>query len=112
MIEKQFMKIIEDANKIMFDTRSASDFLSYYEFVKFFENKSKISRNDFIIGCNFAYGWMPTILNFKNENEEEIDICVDLVNRAKENKALFVDFQITDTSFSMKKPLNNTTWNC
>ena len=27
-------------------------------------------------------------------------------------REIFVDFQITDTSFSIKKPLNNTTWNC
>ncbi len=37
---------------------------SYIEFVKFFKNKDEIYKEDFIIGCHFVYGWMPTILYF------------------------------------------------
>lgn len=71
---KLYYEIKNDALSVQLDKRSSSDFLSYFEFVKFFKDKDLITKNDFVIGCNFAYGWMPTILNFKNENEEEIDI--------------------------------------
>lgn len=40
--------------------------LSYPFFIQYFEDRPILTRQDFIIGANFTYAWMPTIFNFKN----------------------------------------------
>ncbi|WP_412474177.1 hypothetical protein [Halobacteriovorax sp. YZS-1-1] len=101
---KSLVEIKRDAKGIQLDSRSASDFLSYFEFIKFFEEKDVISKNDFVIGCNFSYGWMPTILNFKNEKDEEINLCVELVNKARNSQELLRKEELE----ILKKVVNNS----
>lgn len=54
---------------------------SYIYFIKYFENKEILTEEDLVISANFTYGWMPTILNFKNTNFNE---CVDILNKSKQ----------------------------
>lgn len=54
---------------------------SYKYFVSYFSDKSELTELDLVVGANFAYGWMPTILNFKSN---EFDRAVRIINKAKE----------------------------
>ena len=53
------------------ETLRESYSLSYNAFLNFFSEKSILSKQDIIIGANFSYGWMPTILNIYSINLEE-----------------------------------------
>tara|TARA_R110001599_G_scaffold67867_4_gene191387 strand:+ start:6921 stop:7502 length:582 start_codon:yes stop_codon:yes gene_type:complete len=54
---------------------------SYYHFVQFFSGKDELTEQDLVIGANFTYGWMPTILNFKSD---EFAVAVSILNNAKQ----------------------------
>lgn len=54
--------------------------ISYYHFLRFFEERDEITEHDLIISANFTYGWMPTILNFKSD---EFGAVVSILNKAK-----------------------------
>ena len=58
---------------------------SYPSMIKFFEEKEKISYDDFIVGCHMVYGWMPTILKL---GFEEIDELLRVLNKAKTSDVL------------------------
>lgn len=53
---------------------------SYQYFVEYFSDGRALTEMDLVIGANFTYGWMPTILNFKNLN---FDLAVDAINAAR-----------------------------
>ncbi len=53
---------------------------SYDAFLRYFSSKDVITEDDLIISSNFTYGWMPTILNFKDTNFSE---CVEILNKSK-----------------------------
>lgn len=53
---------------------------SYKHFVSYFSEKPQLTELDLVIGANFTYGWMPTILNFKSN---EFDSAVRIINKAK-----------------------------
>jgi hypothetical protein len=53
---------------------------SYQYFVDYFADGRKLSEMDLVIGANFTYGWMPTILKFKDSN---FDAAVDVLNQAR-----------------------------
>ena len=53
---------------------------SYFHFINYFAGRNEITEQDLIIGSNFTYGWMPTILNFKSD---DFDLAVIALNRAK-----------------------------
>ena len=53
---------------------------SYFHFINYFAGRNEITEQDLVIGSNFTYGWMPTILNFKSDN---FQLGVDALNRAK-----------------------------
>jgi len=73
---------------------------SYYHFVKYFESKKKLTEHDLVVGANFTYGWMPTILNFKSE---EFNSAVSILNEAKGLE------RITDEQImTLKKLINNS----
>jgi hypothetical protein len=44
--------------------------VSYPEFLGYFESCGPITNHHLIIAANFAYGWMPTILDFVNRDFE------------------------------------------
>ena len=62
--------------------------VSYPEFLKYFRNVASIDRHHLIIAANFAYGWMPTILDFRSE---QFDNAVGYLTRARERSDLTVD---------------------
>lgn len=53
---------------------------SYFHFINYFAGRNEITEQDLVIGSNFTYGWMPTILNFKSD---EFDLAAAALNRAK-----------------------------
>jgi len=65
---------------------------SYFYFVNYFSDKKVISEEDLVIGSNFAYGWMPTILNFKSD---DFSLAVKILNKAKsQERVSSVDISI------------------
>lgn len=73
---------------------------SYYHFVEYFKDKQEITEHDLVIGANFSYGWMPTILNFKSE---DFDKSVLILNEAKKSERILDDQLIT-----LKQLINNS----
>jgi len=71
-----------------FEIKRQSDYLSYPEFLKYFNDLKTITRHNLTIGINFTYGWMPTIFDFRSDNFEE---ALDILNEAKKGKKLTVD---------------------
>lgn len=53
---------------------------SYFYFVNYFSEKEIITEKDLVIGSNFTYGWMPTIMNFKSN---DFQLAVTILNNAK-----------------------------
>jgi len=83
-----------------FEIKRQSDYLSYPEFLKYFNDLKTINRHNLTIGINFTYGWMPTIFDFRSDNFEE---ALDILNEAKKGKKLTVDNLIL-----LKGLLNNS----
>jgi len=77
-------KLQADESKINLMSKS-SYFISYPEFLKYFGNLEAISRHNLIIGSNFTYGWMPTILDL---NSGDIEDVVSSINTAKRGSPL------------------------
>ena len=71
---------------------------SYKYFVSYFSDKSQLTESDLVVGANFTYGWMPTILNFKSN---EFDSAVRIINKAKKPE------RITDEEILLLKRLIN-----
>ena len=71
---------------------------SYKYFVSYFSERSELTEFDLVIGANFSYGWMPTILNFKSS---EFDKAVKIINKAKNSE------RITDEEILILKRLIN-----
>jgi len=97
-------KTIEDIldRAVCLEKNNAEDVynISYFHFLEFFNNKQRLKKNDLIIGSNFTYGWMPTILNFKTN---EFDSAVSILNKAKNPVRISDDELIT-----LKKLINNS----
>lgn len=55
-------------------------YISYIEFLRYFENITELTKHDLIIGINFVYGWMPTIFDFCSNKFDEALI---VLNKAK-----------------------------
>ena len=73
---------------------------SYCHFIEYFSSKDKLTEQDLVIGANFTYGWMPTILNFKSN---EFVLAVAILNEAKKPD------RISDEKlFILKRLINNS----
>ncbi len=77
--ENTIEKFLIDEKKIVVD-KGSSDFISYVEFVKYFDDFENLTKHNLIIGINFTYGWMPTIFNFKST---KLDQALIILNSAK-----------------------------
>jgi hypothetical protein len=77
-------KIIEDASKIQIE-KNASFINSYKEFIKYFADKDVLNEHHIIISSHFTYGWMPTIIDLKNDS---INGIVTMLNEVKKGKIL------------------------
>lgn len=72
-------RLLEDEARIdLFD--KSSYFISYPEFLTYFQNLNTLTRHNLIIASNFTYGWMPTILDLNPEKFDEVEL---LLNAAK-----------------------------
>jgi hypothetical protein len=71
-------KLLQDGNTFRIGNRS--DYISYYEFLKYFKDLTTITKHHLIIGINFTYGWMPTIFDFCSDNFNE---ALVVLNNAK-----------------------------
>jgi len=58
---------------------------SYSEFIEYFKNIEIIEKHHLIISSHFVYGWMPTIINLRLENLNEV---LNLLNQAKKGVLL------------------------
>lgn len=54
--------------------------ISYPEFISYFKSIPIITKHHLVIGINFTYGWMPTILDFRTDRFEE---SVEILNKVK-----------------------------
>lgn len=61
---------------------------SYYHFLAYFLDKDRITEHDLVIGANFVYGWMPTILNFKSN---DFASAVSILNQLKSGTRISED---------------------
>lgn len=83
-----------------FTIERESDHISYHEFIKYFSDVKEITKHNLIIGINFTYAWMPTILKLRNKQFEE---NVEILNRVKRGEPIKIsDFQ------SLKSLFNNS----
>ena len=73
---------------------------TYPEFIQFFKNINSISKHDLIISSHFVYGWMPTIIELKFQNMEEV---LKSLNKAKSGAILTIaELEL------LKKTINNS----
>lgn len=93
-------KIIERASCLESDKEEDKYNKSYYHFVKYFEEKETVTEHDLVVGANFTYGWMPTILNFKSD---EFSLAVSILNDAKGADRISDEQLIT-----LKRLINNS----
>ena len=73
-------KILERSTCLEVDNHEDRYNKSYYHFVNYFSGKDELTEQDLVVGANFTYGWMPTILNFKSD---EFAAAVSILNEAK-----------------------------
>lgn len=79
MIER---RLIKDSKSLDW-TDSASFILSYRHLTEFFDKPYPLTESDFVIGSHYAYGWMPTVLDFK---PTKLGRCVEILNRVKDKQ--------------------------
>lgn len=79
---------------------------SYPEFIKYFERIKKIENHHLIIGANFTYGWMPTILLFKNNNSESV-ICN--LNKLRAENYNLVENDVEEIRIFLNNSISGTT---
>jgi len=73
---------------------------TYPEFIQFFKNINSISKHDLIISSHFVYGWMPTIINLKFQDMEDV---LKSLNKAKSGAILTIaELEL------LKKAINNS----
>ena len=78
-----FEKFLNDC--YCYEVRKQTYDYSYPEFLEYFKNVDTITRHNLIIGINFTYGWMPTILDFQSDDFDE---AVSILNKAKNGNNL------------------------
>ena len=83
-----FEKFLADGEKIEIKRNSYSYYISYPEFLKYFQNLKTITKHNLIIGINFTYGWMPTIFDFRSDKFDE---ALNILNKAKKDNKLTKD---------------------
>jgi hypothetical protein len=82
----KFIDIKSDVDKFKIDRKS--DHTSYREFVAYFNSLKEINIHNMIIGINFVYGWMPTIFEFKKDDDKSFNDTLQLLNKVKNETLL------------------------
>lgn len=96
-------KIIEEFKSIDLTFPGAKSYLkSYAAFVRFFKREpdTPLTEDDLVIGIHFAYGWMPTIFEFKHH---DLTAAITIINVAR-NGVLLTSVELT----VLKTLLNNS----
>lgn len=68
------------------------EFLSYREFIRYFEDLDSITLHNLIIGIYFTYGWMPTMLKLKSRDLAGV---LHIIQKAK-NRNRLEESEISD----------------
>lgn len=81
-------QLIEEARKFQIEDETQSYLHSYPYFINYFANiqNHKIEIDNLVIGIHFVYGWMPTIFEFKNQ--EDFVVATEILNKAKVGEPL------------------------
>ncbi len=99
----QIDQLIDEASKFEIDESSNTYLISYPHFINYFANiqTAKINVENLVIGINFVYGWMPTILEFKKKEIKEFIDATNILNKAKRGENLiFEDYQTLKELFN------------
>src|SRR4051812_22292888 len=78
--------IVRDRHLVDWQSPRIND-VRYPEFLEFFRNARQLTRHHLIIGANFVYGWMPTMLDFRSDDFQR---GVDYLERARRDHDLGV----------------------
>lgn len=92
--------VLDKAGCLVNESGEKTYHFSYKYFVDFFSNQSEIAVRELVIGANFSYGWMPTILNFKSDEFQE---AVKILNLAKLGQIIS-----TEQVLLLKRLVNNS----
>jgi hypothetical protein len=92
--------ILDRAECLKYENPANTYHKSYYYFVNYFSKKKKFTEEELVIGANFTYGWMPTIMNFKSNN---FQMAVTILNKAKKTERIS-----TDEIILLKQLINNS----
>lgn len=57
----------------------------YRSFLKFFQERSAISPDDFVVAANFSYGWMPRMLKLRG-TDADWSRAADILSRSNEQR--------------------------
>jgi hypothetical protein len=79
--------IVRDRNRVDWQNPVIND-IRYPEFLLFFRKAATLTPHHLIIGANFVYGWMPTMLDFRSK---EFKRCVIHLERARKHHDLGTD---------------------
>ena len=93
-------EILKFSESLKPEGMNSTYFKSYSSFIKYFSEKDVLTEDDLIIGANFTYGWMPTILKFKSDNFSD---SVKILNKAK-----LSDRISKDEILELKSMINNS----
>lgn len=76
---------------------------SYQYFIDYFSDGRVLTERDLVISANFTYGWMPTILKFKELVDRDFSSAVDAINQARSPYPIS-----NDELLKLKKVINNS----
>ena len=96
----QANKVLEHASCLESNNLEDRYNKSYLHFLKYFEGQEILTEHELVIGANFTYGWMPTILNFKSD---EFISAVSILNKARGSEKISNEELMT-----LKKLVNNS----
>ena len=78
------------------------DLRVYPYFLKFFQGRTPITIDDFVIAANFTYGWMPTMLELRGKDPDWIT-AAGILNRAREER-----IESTESLDFLSRVINNS----
>ena len=84
MSQRLIDQIVADEAVVPFQADNPFTY-SYFAFLQYFRDLSQIDAHHVIIGANFTYGWMPTMLKFKTTQFGEAAV---ILNRVKQGEKI------------------------
>jgi len=96
-------QILDDERTVAFGDPDRSYLRAYREFVHFFAQLEIVEPHDLIIAAHFVYGWMPTILDLKAANRQDLELACGIVDAVRSGKRV----EERELAF-LKKMINNS----